>query len=234
MIFIAADKTKLGRVYNNGSATFINTESQKLIVTCRHVYEEYERLKDRDSAVALAITGSGHSRPFVISDAIVVSRGQREIDLITLRLPDPSSVERAGKRYFLGYCWPPKRTSKGEGVLVTGFPGEHRIIANHKFTAVMDSLSLQVSSSSEKHFCMADDIEDDPRFVTKILKDIPDLKTLGGMSGAPVWRWDMRETITCPALAGFVYESSVDGINSTVFAHHSDFIESDGSIRAMP
>lgn len=111
-----------GDVICNGTASFVDTGSEKLLVTCGHVMDEFNKLRANNSHAVLAVASGSGARPLIVSGVEVVANGGERLDLAVLRLPNPDRITGNGKSYFRADVWPPKLAAEGQRAFILGFP----------------------------------------------------------------------------------------------------------------
>src|SRR5437868_5424455 len=126
LLLLPSRQSKPEDVICNGTVSFVDTGSAKLLVTCGHVIDRFNEIREENPEAILAITGNSGTRPVVITDAEIIDNGGKQLDLATLRLPDPDRITWVGKSYFLATEWPPARPAKGQVAVLAGFPAMHR------------------------------------------------------------------------------------------------------------
>lgn len=218
-------------VISNGTASFVDTGAAKLLVTCGHVMDEFNRIKVDNPNAVLAVTGNSGTQPVVVSDAQVIDSGGKQLDLATLRLSDPDRITRCGKRYFPVEEWPPARPTKGQVAVMVGYPGIHREPSNRGLEVRATPICDFVTSVSDRNVYLVD--EDLARVAIKCNLTLTDLTSLGGMSGSAVYIVDEERQV--PKLAGFIYEAGA-GTHATIFIAHAGYIRADGTLdrESMP
>ncbi len=184
-------------VLYNGTASFIDTGTEKLLVTCGHVIDRYQQLKATSPEAVLAITGNSGTQPVVVSDAQVIDNGGTQMDLATMRLPDPDRITWGGKSYFKAETWPPVRGQKGQVAVLAGFPGMHREQSSRGLEVRATPICDFVTSISDRNIYLVD--EDLAHVAVKHNPALKDLASLGGMSGSTSMSWTR-----CVRLAGIM------------------------------
>ncbi|MGC9258686.1 MAG: hypothetical protein ACP5I8_01220 [Phycisphaerae bacterium] len=215
----------------NGTASFIDTGTAKLLVTCGHVIDRFNELREANPHAVLAVGAGNGVPPVIVSDAHLVENGGTRLDLAVLRLPDPERITGSGKSYFRAEVWPPIRAMEGQVAVLLGFPGAHRASSAGGLDARATPVCDFVTSVSARHIVLADG--DMVRVAVKCNPDLDELTSLGGMSGSAVYVVDEARNI--PQLVGFMYESG-EGIHATIFVAHAAFLRADGALdhHAMP
>lgn len=222
LLFLPNRKSRPESVLYSATASFIDTGTEKLIVTCGHVVSRYNELKPANPDIVLAIAGN-RTWPVIVSDAELIDNGGKQLDLATLRLADPERIACCGKSYFRTTKWPPIRAQKGQLAIMTGFPGMHREASARGLEVRATPIADFVTSVSDRHIVLVD--EDMVRVAVKHNPALSDLVSLGGMSGSAVYVWDdVRQALN---LVGFMYEAG-EGTHASIFVAHAAYIRANG------
>jgi KTSC domain len=118
-------------IISNGTMTFVDTGTKKLLITCDHVFREFEYRRQEVPGTRLAITGANGGVADV-SDATLIDIDDKHLDVAILESPSGSDrVAAIGKQYFAITSWPAVPPSRGEEVGIVGFPAIWRA-ASHR------------------------------------------------------------------------------------------------------
>jgi hypothetical protein len=225
LLFLPSRKAQPKDVFYNGTVSFIDTGTEKLLITCGHVIDQFNELREANPDTILAITGNDGTQPVIVSDAEVIDNGGKQLDLAVLRLPDPDRITWGGKSYFKAAVWPPIRAAKGQVAVLVGFPGMHREPSARGLEVRATPICDFVTSVSDRNIFLVD--EDMARVAVKHNPSLKDLASLGGMSGSAVYVVD--EVRQVPQLVGFMYEAG-EGTHATVFIAHAAYMRADGTL----
>ena len=224
IIFFSRDINNPESVFNNGTVSFVNTGKKQILVTCLHVYEEFLKQKRIKKNILLGIAGKSNTCPLNITNAKILSKGNKSIDLITMELPEDLNLSKIGCKYFNSFKWPPERVEKNDVTVLIGFLGKQRYTSYRGLETPPIPIVKVVSSVSERNFILA--TEDDETITVKFDKTLPDIDSLGGLSGSAVFR-SIEDKKKCGfSLAGFVYNS----LNLDIMCHHANLINENGNI----
>jgi hypothetical protein len=228
LLFVSGDGSRPAQVTNNATASFINTGTKKLVVTCAHVVEEFRAKRQADPTLWMALGFPGPAnKVVVVPEEQLIECGRREtVDLASFSLREPDVITEFGKQYFPCSSWPPPRPST-RGVLgIVGFPGELREVTDEGLRTRLNGLAINIDSVSDR--CTTSVDVDMSRFVVKLDDRLGELGTLAGMSGSAAY--DLAED-TQPQLAGFLYEAGEHGgVHLPLRIMHADFLKSDGTL----
>jgi hypothetical protein len=231
LLFLPSPEGLPKDVMYNGTVSFIDTGTERLLVTCGHVVDKFNELRSANPDTTLVITGNSGTQPVIVSDAEVIDNGGTRLDMAVLRLPDPDRITLCGKSYFKAEFWPPKRAVEGQVAVLVGFPGEHRDPSARGLEVRATPICDFVTSVSERNIFLVD--QDIARVDVKCNPSLKDLASLGGMSGSAVYVVD--EVRQVPQLVGFLYEAG-KGTHAMVYIAHAAFLRSDGTLdrQSMP
>ncbi|HEV2395806.1 MAG TPA: hypothetical protein VGS27_02540 [Candidatus Sulfotelmatobacter sp.] len=224
MLFFAPDNPEPTSIRFNGTASFVNTGTAKVIVTNGHVYKRFVELKQQEPSLKMFITGSVTNQLLELKEEYLVDYGKNAVDLAVFSFSKPDQLQHLGKQYFPARPWPTARPNVGMPVVIPGFQGVHRQIGDGKLTINLTVFCDRVSSSSDRHFVLVD--EGQERIVVRINASLDELGPLGGVSGSPVFTMDSENHAT---LVGFLYETG-EGADATIFAVHADLLTAEGKI----
>lgn len=218
---------------NNGTVSFLKLPGGKFLVTNHHVWDTFQAERANDPTYKLALAGQGLGQPVDISDAELVSENQ-DLDLCVLAYP-PDRIEAIGKEFCEPPVWPPPRTEESDDVSVTGYPGMRRtaetmhhpglseVVPVLRHESVILYLHTEATSSRQGRLRFRN-----PNPEVMELSERPiDVFRWGGMSGSLVYRlhWAQNSFLLCGIL-----HAAGEGLDSTFYCTHLDFIQRDGTI----
>lgn len=213
------------KIDNNGTAFFLDMGAGPFFVTAAHVYEGYSEAKLKNPNLrcvlgSLEIDLEARCKGYL---------GSKKLDIATFRIK-AAEVKQANKHICYGAGkWPIEKVSQGAGVLIGGFPGlEREKLDVQEYSFGLYAALTPVNSSSDRHFgCVLERsgwIDTFGHGLPKVGYD------MGGMSGGPAFLFhESAGSIVTWDLAGVIYSSSTE-IGEVLFCHHSQFIQSDGSL----
>ncbi len=226
MALILKDKNGPESVLRNGTISFVDSGSKKLLVTNAHVFEAFENAQESHPEALLAVTTETGTKPIDISSATIVDRIKSGVDLAILDFEYPKLFENAGKSFCSHAEWPPPRAREGDHVFLVGFPELHRKKSNRGLECRLTGICEVVTACSDRQLLIVD--EDLSRRVLKSNPHLKDFGSLSGMSGCAAF--SQKEGEAEWALCGFMYEASEASANATICINHVDFIRDDGGI----
>jgi hypothetical protein len=123
LFFALSLGSAVGNVVANGSYGLLDTGKKKLLVTCCHVWDDYQNLRKSDSELKMLICLD--RKPPVVLNSIVPIDQDAKLDIATF---DADSLQGAcGDRKFYPLDRnPPPRIQKGEKLAFIGYPGRFR------------------------------------------------------------------------------------------------------------
>ncbi|EMR05788.1 peptidase Do [Bhargavaea cecembensis DSE10] len=198
---------------NNGSGCLLRL-NRDFLITNAHV------IKGAIEAKRLLI---GSVEVYNIEEKIVSIDDDLDLAVIDLSESLNKDLEDTGKMFFTPESWPPSESEIGDQVYIAGFPGifreDEEMFSSIYYTAIHE----EIMDVTDRRLIVKFSRENWKKALG--LKEISDLKRLGGLSGGPVFicRDDK------PELVGFTYEDG-GGFFDGVKVIKSYFINNDGEI----
>lgn len=214
-----SDRSPTG-IAAGGTGCLVDTGSTRFLLTAKHVADEIS------TPEVIGIICGHAAQPVDISSWRLID-SDVDVDIATIAIAEDFDPTILNKEFYKPARWPPPRAVRGELAIFVGFPGIHRITApegvHNNVTPVCDS----VSSSSNRHFVLADE---DGRKSFEYKTGLPPFGPTGGVSGASVFINRNQSFELC----GVVYEGG-ETEQATFFAAHAEFVRADGTIdRNLP
>jgi len=227
LLFISGNGQHLSQVTNNATASFIDTGSRQLIVTCAHVLDEFKHKKKEDANLWMALGFAGPANKVMhLPEECLVDSGGRRVDLAAFSAPLPGSIEEFGKNYFRCPVWPPSRPALNDLMAITGYPGDLREAVGEALRVRLNGLAITIDSVSDRVISSMD--VDQTRLVVKMDEALGTLQSLAGMSGSAAYQ--VANGVE-PRLIGFLSEAGESGgVHVPVRVTHADFLKADGTI----
>ena len=232
-VFVApALKSYPEQMIGNGTYALIDTGEKRLLVTCCHVWDEYEKHHDANSETVLAVSlGDGDSNIAFKNPKSHLVSIDRDLDLVVLEFEPKEIPVSHNKSWFRVSDWPIPRIEKGSHIVTLGFPGDWRRTAGVECVFRRVAIPLSVTDVSKYSIAAFSDGKND-----QVLNDMKD--SLGGISGSPAYRLNEKSEL---CLVGFAksgsektdapnrkYQSSPDSPLPAVFLTHASFLQPDG------
>jgi hypothetical protein len=215
-------------IISNGSCGLFESDKERFIVTNYHVVNEYLRIKNTNPKAIMLLSGldSGNGSESINISQWKIIDSNEKLDLATIQIPYDFLLSNYGRETFKPKYWPSKRPNIDDIVCFVGYPGELRYFTEEEMTISPFPSVLNVTSISEQNIYIVD--ESNERKIYVFLKELKeeDLKTLGGLSGSPIFTQRDGEF----EVIGVFYESFGDGAKSAMIGVHFDFIKEDGTI----
>jgi hypothetical protein len=222
-MFAKAVVVHAAKEYHTATATLIDLGCGPLAVTCAHVIRQY--LKQWRGGQAVLRIGNVR-----VLASQLCSIGE-DVDLATIRLTDEQAAELVGEdgiatQFYTPTRWPPDPAKAGEWAAIGGFPAPWRIKRSESREMRFHYYGIgatSVTSASARQFGCR--FEREHWIWITHPGELPDLTTLGGLSGGPVFveRHLHRE------LVGIVSDFRDDW--DIMLMPHAHWICRDGSIR---
>jgi hypothetical protein len=217
--------------FHTATATLVDLGHGPMAVTCAHVITHR---KSEAAPSYLEMWRDG--RALIRVGNVRVSPSQLagldgEVDLATISLSDEQAADLVSEdgiaaQFYRPARWPPDRAKEGESVAIGGFPAEWRQRRSEAREMILRYYGIgatPVTSASERQFGCR--FEREGWIWMSRDAELPDLTTLGGLSGGPVF----AERHLHRALVGIVKNFREDC--DIMLMSHTDWIQEDGSIR---
>ncbi|HWN95166.1 MAG TPA: hypothetical protein VNT99_09045 [Methylomirabilota bacterium] len=216
-----------------GTYALINTGTKHLLVTCCHVWDEYERQHDKDERAVLAINlGEGDCIAFnnPLAHRLDIDR---DLDLVALEFGPEGIAVPHNKSWFKISDWPIPRSGKGEYIVTLGFPKARRKTGGTNVTFGCAALPFAITDTNDRSIAVFCDEEN-----KQVLNDVKDC--LAGISGSPAYRLTEKGELR---LVGFAKSGSLESnasertyralADSPLGAHvsftHASYLRQDGT-----
>lgn len=211
IFFTDSHEMPLGSVTANGSFGLVDTGSKKLLVTCYHVWEEFQKaaLENPDSRMCIC---PDQKHPIIFSPAKPLGE-DRNLDVVTFDIASLVEFFGADKFYPINQKPPPK-VEKTDALFFIGYPGNLRCVLDEK---------LGVGRAPYAVACCS---VDGLRFQSDIskIKTAPD--KYGGISGCPCFLVRESKPIQLVGFATAVW-------TKYLFFTHARCLNLDGTIKTF-
>jgi hypothetical protein len=213
----------------NGSGFLFRPGERRFLVTNAHVVEGYEFIAKTDNDAMMQFGDR------VFEPRVVARRKIRGVDLAVIDVGDlefPRSFasywgpQNERLETYAPMPWPLPPPTNGEGVVIVGWPGKHRVVLDDKIVefAAVPLIGLLIADVEAEHFTIpfereyyvASDFDPDNKAVEE--------SDFEGISGSPVFA--MRNGPQPLQLIGVVHAYIFD----TLVCTRADLIGIDGSI----
>src|SRR3989442_12126245 len=156
-IYIIPSLQEAGAILFNASFGLIDTGQRKLLITCHHVWEFFQNLRQQYPLAEVSVNlGSGPGS--VISDAEVIGTDP-DLDIAILD-PKFQAHELGPLAYFKVPKWPISKISRGEIICFAGFPECGRSSSDQWGAFGSSYFGLRVGTVSETKAILLNDDED--------------------------------------------------------------------------
>ncbi|WP_372830812.1 hypothetical protein [Pontibacterium sp.] len=216
-------------IVQNGTAFILDAGSRKFVVTAAHVYRSYLTQKGQGKASICQISKLAVD----LEKRLLSIPNSNEIDIETFEISD-QEIDKIGANVLRGSndSWPPSRPKRDSMVVVSDFPGiERQEKGIDYYSFGYYCFNTPINTISDRNFGCSFDRK---YWVDARGKGLPPTNyDMGGISGAPATALIKSEFgIVTWRLAGIVYESvASEMLEEIMFAHHVDFIRSNGEIK---
>jgi hypothetical protein len=210
IFFTKSLESAKGNITANGSFGFVDTGTKKVLVTCRHVWDEFQKAKLHDADLKMGIC-LGITNPVLFDPSEPIDQNQ-ELDLATFDISG-TDLSNVGRKFYPLSHNPPRSVSKDDRIFFIGFPGKGREVrdSDGALGFVRAPFAVLVIDVSPMKF-----------FVDISGLSLPP-KEFGGISGCPCFLVRRQRP---PLLVGFATSCWSDVLSVT----HAKCINRDGSL----
>ena len=214
-------------IVGNGTISLVDTGTRRILVTSRHVLEDFERLKASYPAAELVMSGTD-TQVLSLTPVREIDRGGAGVDLATLELPSPQWLEEMGKQYASADHWPPAPVRVGNVLAFVGYPNVGLQAAGRDLIMHPLTFTDEVSEVTPQRIETRD-----PDRVRRFVAFSQDMSTLSaeayltGVSGSAAY---VVSRGGAPQLAGFVFQGT-GGLHAALSICPAKFLQQDGRVR---
>jgi hypothetical protein len=223
------------QMIDNGTCALVDTGQRRVLVTCCHVLDEYEKQHDANQETILAMAlGEGYSCISFKNPKRHLLDADQDLDLAVLEF-DPKDINIPHtKNWFKVSEWPIPNVTNGEHIVFVGFPGAWRTAKGIEYGCGCAAIPLVVTDTNARTIaCFRDSTNE------QVLNDMKDC--LGGISGSPAYRLTDRGDFR---LVGFAkagpeksgssarkYHAQAGSPLPAVLFTHASFVQRDGTLK---
>jgi hypothetical protein len=219
-LFFSNSRETAKSISANGTFGLIDTGERKLLVTCHHVWTEFQKRRALDSNLTWFLC-LDRANPVVFNPGDPIDQDER-LDIATFDMGDMLPACRGLKFYPLNRN-PAPVVKKKDLLVFVGYPGQFRTTTDK--SVEFGNVTFAIYVSDANRFSVVSDMTDNVSLFEKQFKQINAEYSYGGISGSPCFlvRADKRVH-----LMGFVhsYSESLKLLQIT----HARCINPDGSI----
>jgi len=201
-------------VINNGSFGLVDTGSKKMLVTCLHVWNEFQKARRQNPELEMCVCLD--SGPFVVLGAEKPLGEDEKLDIATFDMEQLLAACGERKFYPLNQK-PPRKVERGDVLFVVGFPGHFRHVKDIHLCYGRQAFVMVV----------ADCNDDGLKFVSNITNLNLTADELAGISGSPCFL--VRKNFPIQ-LVGFVTKVAMNLLHFI----HARCLNRDGTINKQP
>lgn len=219
--------SRVPRIINNGTLTFVRTPQRLLAVTAAHVFRGWEA-DNKKQRIRLQISN------LVVDDLwsklVDVSD---ELDLATIQIDDHFLAALGGDVTPLT-SWPPQVPKEGKGIMLAGYPAIERIEAE-PFSVDFGLFTALVVARRVSEHQITWLVERDYQLENAEVKPPPEKYDLGGVSGGPLISWfESPQHVVHYRLSGIITQhpdyANSDFAIERIIASRADAITESGRI----
>ena len=220
VFFVPSPTARPPAIRANGTVALVDTGQRKLVVTCSHVWDEFQKYKQEVPMACLCsvfANGWGYSvrlpeQPLNID---------REIDLVVFEAM-PGSWKMGCKEFYRVERWPIAKVAVNDKIEFMGFPGKYRKTAVYSADFGASYFEFRVLDVSDRQILSAG--AGDHRFLDNDGKEVPPIE-MGGLSGSPGYVRDGKGRLS---LIGFVQKGEMS--SGYLFLTHAAFLRRVGTL----
>src|SRR5262245_60856086 len=219
-------------IFGSGTYALIDTGEKRLLVTCYHVWDEYEKLHDAESKTRLAVAVSDSVISFKEPRTHLIA-GDRDLDLAVFEFEPKTIGVLHQKSWFKVRDWPISKVNRAAYIVTVGYPGRLRKNVGGVCTVRSVPIPLAVTDTTDRTIA-AFSTENNQQ----VLNDIKD--SLAGISGSPAYCYssDGERRLIGFAKVGPLerndpdrkFESVPDSCLPAMFFTHASFLQRDGTL----
>jgi hypothetical protein len=196
-------------ITNNGSFGLVDTGKKKLLVTCCHIWDGFQKERFENGDLEMRI-GLGKKETVVFAPDSAIGE-DRELDIATFDM-EPLLGAFGGSKFYDLTQNPVREVAKGDVLFFIGFPGHLR--------RVIDGVAIFGRSPYGVSVCGVDGW----RFYSDITDVAMHQDELGGMSGCPCFLVRWGKPIQLVGFATHVL------MRNLLFFTHARCLKPDGTI----
>ncbi|MFH0790918.1 MAG: trypsin-like peptidase domain-containing protein [Candidatus Omnitrophota bacterium] len=225
LYFLQSRDADAAKIHNNGTIALINTGLKKIFVTAYHVWDAYQRKKQENSNLILAI-GTGNKSPTVLMEEACLIDGDSKLDIAVLSFKNSDFYPEDQKKFYMCSHWPASPPKKDDRVAFIGYPAQFRMPNQPEEGVFSGSLLFDSFVTSVNSFYISSVDEHKERQEILYNDSFKKITDFGGISGAPVYNIKRNNNFE---LIGFVIETN-GGNNEIIKIARADFIKTDGTL----
>lgn len=195
LFFARSLESVLGSVIANGSFGLVDTGKKKLLVTCHHVWDEFQKARDIDSELRILVCLDRNS-PVVLSGEPIYQDKTLDIATFDMEYLLPAC---GGRKFYPVHQNPAPQVRKGDLLFFVGYPGLLRCVTHEGVGFGRRRFALNVSNVDG--LCFHADISNARILYETKPESGKEGDWLGGISGSPCFLVRQGQL---PLLVGFV------------------------------
>lgn len=217
LFFARSREIATGNVTANGSFSLVDTGQRKLLVTCHHVWTEYQNAY-RDNTEFKLLVCLDQNPPVVLDSNQLIDQDER-LDITTFDMT-PLLGACFGRKFYPINQNPPRKVTNGDRLYFLGYPGVFRSATDEGVSFGRMRYAVNTSAVSGSYFYA--DISKAKSIYDQKVKSKEDL--YGGISGSPCFLVRRDRPVH---LLGFANSISLKILRFT----HASCLNSDGTIK---
>ncbi len=221
IVFLREGQTNPLHADSNGTFGLVDTGTKRLLVTCWHVWEGFERFRRKHHTARIGLL-LGIGFPVLLPNKPPIA-SDKDMDLAVFDMEE--LISYTGKRRFFPLNkFPPERARPRDVVAFLGYAGEGKQLSESVGNFRYSFFGLSVTAVSSSAFMITRG-DDKRRLLDNSGHQVADFE-LKGISGSPCYRLSRSPQLE---LVGFV--KAGQSTESSLFVAHASFIQPDGTLR---
>lgn len=223
IFFLPALDARPSAIAANGTVALLDTGQRKVLVTCFHVWDEFQTYKRKVPTGCLCtVFVGGFASPISIPDDALID-SDKGLDLAVIEAT-PNIWDMGYKEFCQTDRWPIPKAKVGSPIAFVGFPGAARITDEHIGNFQYSAFGVTVSDVSDRKLAIAGKGKGRGRLLDNAGNEVPPI-SMGGLSGAPAY---VRDGNARFLLAGFVQMGRTS--SDDLFLTHANALNRDGTL----
>jgi hypothetical protein len=218
LFFSHSLETAKGNINANGTFALVDTGKRKLLITCYHVLEDFQKLRKEHPELQFCVCLDLEA-PIVFDTSQVIDYNQKA-DLVTFDIGPLENACRVRKFYRLDHS-PSPLLKKGDQIVFVGYPGRFRFAEELEIEFGRILYGLTVADVSGRTILA--NVSKTKATFSREPRTTPSVQQHGGISGSPCFLLRFNRPLQ---LAAFVTD---DGLGLLRLSH-ARCINADGTV----
>jgi hypothetical protein len=232
-IFIVPSLNSDPTEIRSGTFALIDTGQKRLLVTCFHVWYDYEERHSANDKTRLAVAVSDSVISFTNPKEHLIA-ADKDLDLAVFEF-EPRTINVSHKKsWFKIRDWPIPKVNKGIYIVTLGYPGAGRTSSGNVCKVQSVPFPLEITDTNDRTISVFNTEKNQ-----NVFNDLKDC--LGGISGSPAYCFSKKGELQ---LIGFVKDGPLESsapnrqyqaesgspLSAALFFTHASFLQRDGTL----